>query len=239
MLDIIVRSLGGRAAEEIIFKDITTGASSDIQHATRIARNMVTKYGMSEKLGTVLYGSEHSQDEVFLGRDFSSGQNYSEETAAVIDGEIRGIIGSCYDRCMSILTEHIDKLHFVANFLLKNEFMEEDQFIACMTAENPTVEEIEAIATERKRKSEEENKTKREENAKLDEIEKERERLAKEAVAINIAEGTIPDGSELRKTVTTDSEMGTSFTPADDDKSEVKAEKPETKPEDTDGTDGE
>ena len=109
-----------------------------------------------------------------------------------------------------------------------------------MTAENPTVEEIEAIATERKRKSEEENKTKREANAKLDEIEKERERLAKEAVAINIAEGTIPDGSELRKTVSTeDSEMGTSFAPMDDDNSETEAKKPETKPEDTDGTDGE
>ncbi len=199
MLDIIVRALGGRVAEEIIFKDITTGASSDIQQATRIARNMVTKYGMSDKLGTVLYGSEHSSDEVFLGRDFSSGQNYSEATSAVIDSEIRDIIASCYDRCTAILTEHIDKLHFVSNFLLKNEFMEEDQFEACMKAENPTIEEIEAIAAERKRKSDAENKSAHEKNAREEELERERERLAKEAIAANIAEGTIPDGSELRR----------------------------------------
>ena len=243
MLDIIVRALGGRAAEEIIFEDITTGASSDIQHATRIARNMVTKYGMSDKLGTVLYGSEHSQDEVFLGRDFSSGQNYSEETAAVIDGEIRGIIGGCYDRCLSILNEHIDKLHFVANFLLKNEFMEEDQFLAAMHGENPTIEEIENIAIERKRKSEEENKTRHAENAKREELERERERLAKEAIAANIAEGTIPDGSDLRK-AREYTEMGTSFDPVD----EAKPTETETKPtddgenptdSDTDETDGE
>ena len=78
--------------EEIILDDISTGASNDIQRATSIARNMVTRYGMSEKLGTVLYGSEHSDDAVFLGRDFSSGQNYSEKTAADIDDEIRKII---------------------------------------------------------------------------------------------------------------------------------------------------
>ena len=240
MLDIIVRALGGRAAEEIIFEDITTGASSDIQHATRIARNMVTKYGMSEKLGTVLYGSEHSQDEVFLGRDFSSGQNYSEETAAVIDGEIRGIIGGCYDRCISILNEHIDKLHFVANFLLKNEFMEEDQFLAAMQGENPTIEEIENIAIERKRKSDEENKNRHAENAKREELERERERLAKEALAANIAEGTVPDGSDLREKKYT--EMGTSFAPVDEEKSDssdVKSSDDKTTTDDSDGVDGE
>ena len=222
MLDIIVRALGGRVAEEIIFKDITTGASSDIQHATRIARGMVTKYGMSDKLGTVLYGSEHSSDEVFLGRDFSSGQNYSEETAAVIDSEIRNIISNCYERCLNILNEHIDKLHFIANFLLKNEFMEEDQFLAAMESEDPTIEQIEAIATERKRKSDEENKSAHEKNARLEELERERERLAKEAIAANIAEGTIPDGSDLVKKPT---DMGTSFDPIDEDT--VTEDKPE------------
>ena len=114
MFDRIVLSLGGRVAESIVLDDISTGASGDIQQATSIARNMVTRYGMSDKLGTVLYGSEHSQDEVFLGRDFSSGKNYSEKTAADIDEEIRSIIGKAYDRCNEILTEHIDKLHFVA-----------------------------------------------------------------------------------------------------------------------------
>ena len=158
MLDRIVLGLGGRVAEAIVLDDISTGASGDIQQVTSIARNMVTRYGMSEKLGTVLYGTEHSQDEVFLGRDFSSGKNYSESTAAEIDGEIRSIIRSCYERCESILKEHIDKLHFVAEFLLRNESMDEDQFLAAMTMDNPTFEAIEAIAEERRRRSAEENK---------------------------------------------------------------------------------
>jgi len=169
MLDKIVLALGGRVAEQIVLDDISTGASSDIQHATSIARNMVTRYGMSEKLGTVLYGSEHSSDEVFLGRDFSSGKNYSEKTAAEIDDEIRGIIASCYDICKKHLTEHIDKLHFVAEFLIKNESMDDEQFKAAMEAENPTIEEIEQIAIDRMAKSEEENKTAHENNAKAEE----------------------------------------------------------------------
>ena len=180
MLDEIVFSLGGRVAEAIIMDDISTGASSDIQQATRTATNMVTRYGMSDKLGTVLYGSEHSQDEVFLGRDFSSGRNYSEATAATIDEEIRSIINSCYDRCKNILTENIDKLHFVAEFLLKNESMDEEQFLAAMQMENPTIESIEGILTEKKRKSEEENKTAHENQAKKEAEEAaRREALAK------------------------------------------------------------
>ena len=158
MLDDIVLSLGGRVAEEIVLDDISTGASSDIQQATRVARNMVTRYGMSDKLGAILYGSEHSQDEVFLGRDFSSGKNYSEATAAAIDEEIRRIISESHDRCRNILTDHINKLHFVAEFLLKNESMDEDQFRAAMEMENPTIESIEGILSEKKRQSEEENK---------------------------------------------------------------------------------
>ncbi len=169
MLDRIVLSLGGRVAEEIVLDDISTGASNDIQQATKIARNMVTRYGMSDKLGTVLYGSEHSSDEVFLGRDISSGKSYSEKTAAEIDDEIRTIISNSYDRCKKYLTEHIDKLHFVAEFLLKHEFMDEEQFNACMEAENPTFEDIENIAREKARKSEEENKTAHENNQKEEE----------------------------------------------------------------------
>ena len=175
MLDRIVLSLGGRVAEEIVLDDISTGASNDIQQATAVARNMVTRYGMSKKLGTVLYGSEHSSDEVFLGRDFSSGKNYSEQTAAEIDEEIRNIIGDAYDRCKNILTEHIDKLNFVAEFLLKNESMDEEQFVAAMEAEAPVMEEIEAIETARKRRSEEENKNAYERNLK-----REAEQKAKE-----------------------------------------------------------
>ena len=189
MLDDILMSLGGRVAEAIVLDDISTGASSDIQHATHIARNMVTRYGMSDILGPVLYGNEHSSDEVFLGRDFSSGQNYSSKTAATIDDEIRSIIMAAYDRCKSILEEHIDKLHFVANFLLKNEFMDEDQFKACMEMDNPTIEEIEKIAEDRKRISEEENQSAHKKNARNEELERERAKLAEEALRANMLEG--------------------------------------------------
>jgi cell division protease FtsH len=117
---------------------------------------MVIRYGMSDKLGTVLYGSEHSADEVFLGRDFSSGQNYSEKTAADIDDEIRRIISSVYKTCEKILTENIEKLHFVAKFLLKNESMDEDQFRLVME-ENPTEEDLVAIIDKKKEQSRKEN----------------------------------------------------------------------------------
>ncbi len=180
MNDYIVLCLGGRVAEEIVLDDISTGASSDIEHATKTARNMVVRYGMSDKLGTVLYGSEHSSDEVFLGRDFSSGKNYSEKTAADIDDEIRRIISDAHDRCKTILEEHIDKLHFVAEFLLKNESMDDEQFRAAMEMDNPTMESIEEIAEMRKKKSEEENKTAHENNARAEEEERaRREELAK------------------------------------------------------------
>ena len=193
MLDDILMSLGGRVAEAIVLDDISTGASSDIQHATHIARNMVTRYGMSDVLGPVLYGNEHTSDEVFLGRDFSSGQNYSSKTAATIDDEIRAIIMASYDRCKAILEQHIDKLHFVAEFLLKNEFMDEDQFKACMEMDNPTIEAIEQIAEERKRVSEAENKTAHKKNARNEELERERAQLAEEALRANMMEGKPAD----------------------------------------------
>ncbi len=169
MIDRIVLALGGRVAEEIVLDDISTGASSDIQQATSIARNMVTRYGMSDKLGTVLYGSDHSEDEIFLGRDFSSGKNYSEKTASAIDDEIRDIINSAYATCKKHLSEHVDKLHFVAEFLLKNESMDEEQFKFAMEMESPTIEDVENIAVEKKRKSDEENKTAHENNKKAEE----------------------------------------------------------------------
>ena len=156
MMDNIRMSLGGRIAEELIMDDISTGASGDIQQATKTARNMVTRYGMSDKLGTVLYDSEHSRDEVFLGRDFSSGANYSEQTAAAIDEEIRSIIASCYADAKTILTEHIDKLHFVAQYLLKHESMDGDQFAAAMV-DGATEEALDAIAAEKAEKSRRDN----------------------------------------------------------------------------------
>ena len=119
---------------------------------------MITRYGMSEKLGTVLYGSEHSSDEVFLGRDFSSGKNYSEKTAAEIDDEIRSLIDKAYKKCREILTEHRDRLEFVAEFLLKHETMDSDQFKAAMEIPDVTEEDLIRIADEKKKESAEENK---------------------------------------------------------------------------------
>ncbi len=156
MLDIIRRALGGRIAEELIMDDISTGASSDIQHATKIARDMVTRYGMSVKMGTVLYGSEHSSSEVFLGRDYGSGKNYSEQTAAEIDNEIKQIIGGAYEDAKKILSEHIDRLHFVAQYLLKHESMDGDQFAAAMK-EDATDEILEKIAEEKAEQSRRDN----------------------------------------------------------------------------------
>ncbi|MBO5280822.1 MAG: ATP-dependent zinc metalloprotease FtsH [Clostridia bacterium] len=172
MIDNIIVALGGRIAEELILDDISTGASSDISQATKIARAMVERYGMS-RLGTVLYGNEHSSGEVFLGRDFSSGKNYSEKTAAQIDDEVRAIIDEAYAKCKSYLQEHIDKLHFVAEFLYKHESMDRDQFEAAMQ-EGATEEDIVKIAEDKKRESEKENRDQAEKNAQKEAEEKEK-----------------------------------------------------------------
>ena len=134
--------------------DITTGASADIQQATKTARGMVTRYGMSDRLGTVLYGSGHS--EVFLGRDYGSGKDYSEQTAAIIDEEIQRLVKESYADAKVILTEHIDKLHFVAEYLLKHETMDGDQFLAAMK-DAATEEDLLAIAEEKAEKSRKDN----------------------------------------------------------------------------------
>jgi cell division protease FtsH len=130
MLDEIVSLLGGRVAEKIVLGDISTGASNDISRATDIARKMVTRYGMSDSLGPIVYGSDHN--EVFLGRDFTSTKEYSETVAAEIDSEIRTIVENAFERCEMILREHGDKLESVAQFLLEHEKMEEDEFLAVM-----------------------------------------------------------------------------------------------------------
>ena len=122
----IVSLLGGRVAEQLILNDISTGASNDIERATKIARDMVTKYGMSDRIGAIMFGS--GQEEVFLGRDFAQSKNYSEETAAVIDVETKNIIDKAYKRAENILMENIDKLHEVAGILLEKEKIEGDEF---------------------------------------------------------------------------------------------------------------
>lgn len=163
--------------------DISTGASNDIQQATRVAKNMVTRYGMSDKLGTVLYGSEHSSSEVFLGRDFSSGKDYSEKTAAAIDDEIRSIIVNAYADAKKILQEHMDRLHFVAQYLLTHESMDGEQFAAAMKPD-ATVEELEAIAAAK----EEESRLANEKAA--------AEAAAKEAEKAENADGANPDNGD-------------------------------------------
>ena len=117
MEESIVSLLGGRVAEKLILDDISTGASNDIERATAISRAMVTKYGMSERLGTITFGAD--QEEVFLGRDLAHAKEYSEETAAIIDEEVKKIVDAGYAQAMSILSEHVDKLHAVANVLLE------------------------------------------------------------------------------------------------------------------------
>ena len=126
LMNQIMVMLGGRAAEEEVFNLVSTGASNDIERATKIARSMVTKYGMSERIGTLMLGS--SQDEVFLGRDFAQAKEYSEETAGIIDEETKAIIDKGYNRAKQILTEHVDKLHAVAAVLLEKEKIEADEF---------------------------------------------------------------------------------------------------------------
>ena len=130
MLDDIVVLLGGRVAEAVIFNDISTGASNDIERASDEARKMVTKYGMSDKLGPITFGTGH--DEVFLGKDYNSVRNYSENIAAQIDTEVEKIILDSYERCNKILTSHVDKLHLVAKYLIENEKIDEQDFADLM-----------------------------------------------------------------------------------------------------------
>ena len=127
MLETIVMALGGRVAEELIMDDISTGASNDLERVTAIARAMVTKYGMSEKMGPMVYGD--SEDEVFLGNSITTKKNYSEEIAYEIDKEIRKIVENAYAECKRILNENMDKLHYVAKGLLLYETLDSDQFI--------------------------------------------------------------------------------------------------------------
>jgi cell division protease FtsH len=147
MREQITHLLGGRVAEKLVLDDISTGASNDIQRATEIARDMVTKYGFSDKLGPVNYSSG---EEVFLGKDLSTKQNYSEEVASEIDEEIRNIIGDCYAECESILTEHKDKLKVVAEALLELETLDGEQFEKLYSGEMTADE----LAEDQKRKDE-------------------------------------------------------------------------------------
>lgn len=156
MLEDIVVCLGGRVAEAIILDDISTGASNDIEKATKTARDMVTKYGMTKELGCICYGKDNSA--VFLGRDMGHTQDYSEQTAAKIDELILEIVNNAYDRAETILKDNIDKLHEVAAYLIKHEKMGGEDFEAVMNgtyvepveAEDAESEEDNANAAENK-----------------------------------------------------------------------------------------
>ena len=160
----IAMLLAGRAAEEIIFSDVSGGASNDIQRATRIAQDMVTRLGMSDELGTLLLGGDHSEAEVFLGRDFNSSKNYSEATAFKIDTEIKRIVDEGYATAKRVLGENIEKLHFIAAFLVKYEVMDGEQFAYVMEHSDVTEEDLLRMVEERKQRSAEENRIAKEEN---------------------------------------------------------------------------
>ncbi len=146
MLEEIVVLLGGRTAEKMVLDDISTGASNDLERASGIARKMVMRYGMSEKLGPIVFGQPN--EEIFLGRDFNTAKNYSETVAAQIDEEVKAIIDNAYEQCRELLEKYIDKLHVVAEGLFLQEKLSGEQFARIMAGEELTavlgVEKIEA-----------------------------------------------------------------------------------------------
>ncbi len=156
MLDQIVSLLGGRMAEKLILNDISTGASNDIQRVTKLARDMVMKYGMSDSLGPMTFGSDN--DEVFLGRSYSSSRDYSEQVASDIDKEVMKIVNNAYAECERLITENIDKLHAVASALLEKEKLSGEEFEKVFAGESLMEDEAEE-KTEVKEKVEAQDKT--------------------------------------------------------------------------------
>ena len=146
MLQNIMVSLGGRIAEEIIFDDITTGASQDIKQATSMARAMVTEYGMSEKLGMINYGGDNN--EVFIGRDLAHTRTYSEEVASEIDSEVKRIIDECYAKAKQIILDHEDVLHSCCALLMEKEKIGQAEFEALFKDGEKPSEEVETPVTE-------------------------------------------------------------------------------------------
>ena len=147
MLDDLVSLLGGRVAEKLVLNDISTGASNDIERASKIARDMVTKYGMSDAIGPISFRSEN--DEVFLGMSYSSGREYSEKLAAEIDTEVKSIIDNAYERCTKILTENMTKLHNVAQALFEREKINGEEFVEIFEMDEKKPEPIEETVEEK------------------------------------------------------------------------------------------
>lgn len=162
MIENIACLLGGRVAENLVLHDISAGASNDIQRATEIARKMVTQYGMSDNLGPIVFGTGH--EEVFLGKEFSQTRNYSEKIAAQIDDEVHAIIEKGYQLAEKLLIENIETLHFIAEYLTKNEIMDREQFEECFK-EGVTEADLDAIRERKKKRSNEENERRRAQNS--------------------------------------------------------------------------
>ncbi len=161
MIDNIASLLGGRVAEKLVLHDISAGASNDIQRATEIARKMVTQYGMSDNLGPIVFGTGH--EEVFLGKEFSQTRNYSEKIAAQIDDEVHAIIDKGYQLAEKLLIENMETLHFISEYLTKNEIMDRDQFEASFR-QGVTAEDLDAIRDNKKKRSNAENERRRAQN---------------------------------------------------------------------------
>ena len=174
--------LGGRAAEEIVYGDVSGGASNDIMRATQTARKMVTELGMSDVIGNIRLGSDHDEETVFLGRDFSSGKNYSEETAALIDAEIKKIIDEAYAKAKALLMANRDKLDFITDFLCKYEIMDDEEFTKAME-NGTTMEELDFIVEQKRRKSHDENEAQRRANEEAARREEEERKKREEELA--------------------------------------------------------
>ena len=194
MLERIAMMLGGRVTERLVFGDYTGGASNDIMRATETARKMVTIYGMSDEFGAIRFASNHADEGVFLGRDFSSTPNYSDATAAKIDAEIKKIIDGAYDLAVETLTKYRNKLDFITEFLLEYEVMDDAQFDLAMKEET-TMDDLRALVEEKKRKSEEENRRREEQLAEeRRRAEEQRKELEK---ALGIYDGDDDDEPQL------------------------------------------
>jgi cell division protease FtsH len=153
-------TLGGRVAEELVIKDISAGASGDIQAVSKRARLMVTEWGMSERVGPISYGSEK---EIFIGRDMASHVTYSEQTAALIDAEIKKIIDEAYANAKALLMANRDKLDFITDFLCKYEIMDDEEFTKAMQ-DGTTMAELDFMVELKRQKSQDENEAQRRAN---------------------------------------------------------------------------
>ena len=178
----IVMLLGGRAAEEIVYGDVSGGASNDIMRATQIARKMVTELGMSDIIGNIRLGSDHDDGAVFLGRDFGEGRNYSEETASIIDSEIKKIIDEAYAKAKALINANREKLDFVTDFLCKYEIMDDAEFAKAME-DGTTMEELDFLVEMKRKKSHDENEAQRKANEEAKRREEEERRKRDEELA--------------------------------------------------------